>query len=137
MNHILSTVIHVYKENLKISSVIQVNFFYIESHYNENIIINQHYITGNQELETSYKDVGKVSSEVWSEVLTRLSARGEWVAIRFLVLGIDFQFINGSAVVDGISVRICNLTRILFFISLIFKDILPFFWSSISVKSEY
>eukprot|EP00105_Crassostrea_gigas_P003249 XP_011416048.1 PREDICTED: uncharacterized protein LOC105319997 [Crassostrea gigas] len=57
-------------------------------------------ITGKQELEASYKDVSKVSSEVWPEVLTTLSARGEWVAIRYLVLGIDFQFINGSAVVD-------------------------------------
>lgn len=78
-------------------------------------------------METSYKDVGKVSSEVWPEVLTTLSARGEWVAIRFLVLGTDFQFINGSAVVDGISVKISNVTRILYFISLIFKDISSFF----------
>lgn len=78
-------------------------------------------------METSYKDVSKVSSEVWPEVLTTLSARGEWVAIRNLVLGIDFQFINGSAVVDGISVKICNVTRIFYFISLIFKDISSFF----------
>lgn len=77
-------------------------------------------------MERSYKDVSKVSSELWPEVLSKLSARGEWVAIRFLVLGIDFQFINGSAVVDGISAKISNVTRILYFISLIFKDISSF-----------
>lgn len=36
INNIISTVI--YKENLKISSIIQVNFFYIESHYNEKTV---------------------------------------------------------------------------------------------------
>lgn len=60
------------------------------------VIICMHYITEKQELEASYKGLCKVSSEVWLEVLSRLSARGEWAAIRYLVLGIDFQYINGT-----------------------------------------
>lgn len=59
-------------------------------------VIYLHYITEKQELEASYKGLCKVSSEVWPEVLSRLSVRGEWMAIRYLILGIDFQYINGT-----------------------------------------
>ncbi|XP_062597185.1 TPR and ankyrin repeat-containing protein 1-like [Saccostrea cucullata] len=59
------------------------------------------HIKGQQDLETSYKGLSKVTNDVWSDVLTRLSARGEWEAIRFLVLGINFMFGGGQVVAMG------------------------------------
>lgn len=81
-----------------------------------------------QVLEASYKGLISVSSEAWPEVLTRLSARGEWASIRFLVLGIDFRYINGTVVGDQTSiVKMCSISCILHFISLTLKKISYYF----------
>lgn len=81
-----------------------------------------------QVLEASYKGLISVSSEAWPEVLTRLSARGEWASIRFLVLGIDFRYINGTVVGDQTSIiKKCSISCILHFISLTLKRYLIIF----------
>lgn len=81
-----------------------------------------------QVLEASYKGLISVSSEAWPEVLTRLSARGEWASIRFLVLGIDFRYINGTVVGDQTSIiKMCSISCILHFISLTLKRYLIIF----------
>ncbi|XP_061181485.1 TPR and ankyrin repeat-containing protein 1-like [Saccostrea echinata] len=59
------------------------------------------HIKGQQDLETSYKGLSKVTNDVWADVLTRLSVRGEWEAIRFLVLGINFMFGGGQVMAMG------------------------------------
>lgn len=62
------------------------------------MIIYLHYNTEKQELEANYKSLSKVSNEAWPEVMTKLSVRGEWAAIRYVVLGVDFTYINGTVI---------------------------------------
>nr|XP_034304939.1 uncharacterized protein LOC105330431 [Crassostrea gigas]XP_034304942.1 uncharacterized protein LOC105330431 [Crassostrea gigas]XP_034304948.1 uncharacterized protein LOC105330431 [Crassostrea gigas]XP_034304950.1 uncharacterized protein LOC105330431 [Crassostrea gigas] len=60
-------------------------------------------ITEKQELEANYKSLSKVSNEAWPEVMTKLSVRGEWAAIRYVVLGVDFKYINGQVTPSGVA----------------------------------
>ena len=60
------------------------------------ITCNCVFFTESHEMQVSYKGLSKVPNKDWGEVLTKLSNRGKWTAIRYLVLGITFGFRDGE-----------------------------------------
>jgi hypothetical protein len=57
---------------------------------------------GNRELEASYKGLSTITNDVWADVLSKLSLRGEWAAIRYVILGINFRFNGGKYSISAV-----------------------------------
>ncbi|XP_078333030.1 TPR and ankyrin repeat-containing protein 1-like isoform X2 [Crassostrea virginica] len=60
-------------------------------------------LSESQEMQVSHKGLSKVPNKDWGEVLTKLSNRGEWTAIQYLVLGITFGFRDGHVTPTGVA----------------------------------